>query len=142
MKTLSPLILLADDDPDDRDFFRSGLKRLYPQIELIAFNDGTNLLDFLANCAASELPDCLLFDYKMPGLMGPDLLHATGPGSRYDPIPKIIWSTTQRRKDIDECLSLGAAWFADKPVTNAELDKLLRSLEPFFYGQVAGVAHS
>jgi len=139
MKTLSPLVLIADDDPDDRDFFRSGMQRLYPDIFLITFSDGMNLLDFLANCAASDLPDCLLFDYKMPGLMGPDLLQATGPGSRYAPIPKIVWSTSQRKKDIDECLSLGAARFADKPVTDAELNKLLRSLEPFFYPQMVTI---
>jgi CheY-like chemotaxis protein len=132
MKRPSPQVLFADDDPDDRDFFCAGMQRLYPQIEVVTFKDGAQLFDSLSGRTTAELPDCLFFDYKMPGVSGPELLQTTGPGTRYHSIPKIVLSTTQRRKDINECLSLGATRFATKPSTDAELDLLLKSLEVLF----------
>ena len=42
---------------------------------------------------------------------------------------KIVWSTSERQKDIDVCLSLGAVRFAIKPDTGDQLDELINSLE-------------
>lgn len=133
MKSRSAQVLLADDDPDDREFFCLGMKRLYPQISVTCFEDGAQLLDFLRDCPTPALPDCIFIDYKMPRLTGPELLMATGPGTRYSSIPKIIFTTTQRQKDVDECVGLGASHFPNKPATDSELGKLLMSLEVFFH---------
>lgn len=65
----------------------------------------------------------------MPRLTAPQVLQATGAGTRYAHIPKIVWSTSERQKDIDECLSLGAVRFAIKPATGYELNELINSLE-------------
>jgi len=64
----------------------------------------------------------------MPRLSGPEVLRATGIGTPYDHVPKIVWSTSQRQIDIDECLRLGATRFAIKPESGAQLDNLIRSL--------------
>jgi CheY-like chemotaxis protein len=122
-------MLLADDDPDDRTFFSAGMQRVYPQVKVRTFQDGDHLLEYLNHCPPAELPGCVVLDYKMPQLAAPQFLQATGPGTRYAQIPKIVWSTSQRKKDIDECLSLGARRFVIKPVTDRELDALLTSLE-------------
>jgi DNA-binding NarL/FixJ family response regulator len=75
------------------------------------------------------MPRYLIFDFKMPALGGPQLLVATGAGTRYESIPKIVWSTSGRQKDIDECLQLGARHYVIKPTTEAELDVFLQSLD-------------
>lgn len=124
-----PSVYLADDDPDDLEFFKTGLVRLYPQAGISIFNDGPELLNSLVACDSSNFPYCLIFDYKMPALGAPQLLIATGPGTRYSEIPKIVWSTSGRQKDIDECILLGAARYVIKPSTGQELENLLRSLE-------------
>ena len=125
----SPYILLAEDDPDDCDFFCAGMKRFYPQVGIHTFQDGDELLEFLDNCTWPSLPALILIDYKMPRLTAPQVLQATGAGTRYAHIPKIVWSTSERQKDIDECLSLGAVRFAIKPATGYELNELINSLE-------------
>jgi len=125
----SPYILLADDDPDDRDLFCEGMRRSYPHVGLHTFQDGDELLAFLASCGYPTLPACILIDYKMPRLTAPQILQVTGLGTRYAHIPKIVWSTSERQKDIDECLNLGAARFVIKPDTNYQLDELISSLE-------------
>ncbi|HVU53941.1 MAG TPA: response regulator [Puia sp.] len=124
-----PFVLLADDDPDDRDFFCAGMQRLYPQVDVLSFQDGDELLEFLKNSGLPSLPSYILLDYKMPRLTGPDFLRGTGIGTPYDPIPKIVWSTSQRQIDIDECLRLGAARFLIKPESGLQLDNLIKSLD-------------
>ena len=123
-----PFVLLADDDPDDRDFFCAGMHRLFPRVDVLSFKDGDELLAFLNDPTLQSLPGCILLDYKMPRLSGPEVLQATGVGTPYDHVPKIVWSTSQRQIDIDECLRLGATRFAIKPASGAQLDNLIRSL--------------
>jgi len=123
-----PFVLLADDDPDDRDFFCAGMKRLFPRVEVFSFKDGDELLEFMNHSGLQLQPGCILLDYKMPRLSGPEVLLATGIGTPYDHVPKIVWSTSQRQIDIDECLRLGATRFAVKPASGAQLDNLIRSL--------------
>jgi len=129
MTSRFPYILLADDDPDDRDFFVAGMQRRYPQVSIRTFQDGEELLGFLDNRTWTALPAVILIDYKMPRLSAPQVLQATGAGTRYALIPKVVWSTSQRKEDMDECLGLGAALFVIKPETGAQLDRLINSLE-------------
>ena len=124
-----PFILLADDDPDDRAFFCSAMRNRYPQVGVYTFQDGDELLSFLDTFTWSVLPACILIDYKMPRLSAPQILRATGAGTRYARIPKVVWSTSERKEDMDECLGLGAALFAVKPETGSQLDSLINSLE-------------
>ena len=129
MTTGIPYVLLAEDDPDDRDFFCEGMRRLYPHINARTFPDGEELLEFLTQCAIPDLPACILLDYRMPRLNAPEVLLAIGAASRFGHIPKIVWSTSERKKDMDECLNLGAVRFVVKPATDRQLDDLLKSLD-------------
>jgi len=124
-----PSVYLADDDPDDLEFFKAGMLRLHPQVSVSLFKDGSELLNCLNSCESAYRPHCLIFDYKMPNLGAPELLKATGPGTHYAAIPKIVWSTSRRQKEIDECIHLGATRYMVKPTTNQELEIFLRSLQ-------------
>ena len=129
MTNVFPYILLADDDPDDRELFCTGMQRRYPQVSIRTFQDGDELLDFLDNFTWFFLPACMVIDYKMPRLSAPQVLRTTGAGTRFVRIPKIVWSTSEREKDMEECLNLGAALFVSKPATAQQLDCLIDSLE-------------
>ncbi len=45
-------ILVADDDPDDRDLFREAFQKLFPMIGLKIVDDGVKLLDHLESCTS------------------------------------------------------------------------------------------
>jgi CheY-like chemotaxis protein len=134
MKIRFPSVFFADDDPDDREFFLAGMRRIYPQVISTPFTDGIDLMEGLSRCPAADLPSCLIFDYRMPTLSGPQLLAVTGAGTRYASIPKIVWSTSARQKDIEECLGLGATQYVIKPATEVELDVFLRSMDVVIVG--------
>lgn len=127
MTTEVPFVLLADDDPDDREFFCAGMKRLYPGLAVGTFENGDELLAYLDGCPPWDLPHLIVLDYKMEPRNAPEILIATGYSARYGHIPSIVWSTSQRDKDVQECLNFGALLFVVKPQTESEMDGLLGS---------------
>jgi len=67
----SPVILLVDDNPDDRETYMRALKK----IDTVSYRyaeaaGGESMLAYLAN----ENPDCVLLDYSLPGRNGLELL--------------------------------------------------------------------
>jgi CheY-like chemotaxis protein len=123
-----PSVLLADDDPDDRNFFYAAMQRVYPDVIVRTFDDGDHLLEYLRYCPEDGVPGCIVLDYNMPLLAAPQFLEATGPGTQYAQIPKIVWSTSQLKSEVDECLHLGALRFVIKPITDHQLDYLIRRI--------------
>lgn len=123
-------ITIVDDDPDDREFLRNGMHRCFPDITVLPFGNGSELLTYLDKCNIKKLPVAMILDYKMPGLTGADVLRITGRGTPYSSICKVVWSTSRLRKEMDECMALGALCWIVKPGTDDELDLAIRSLAP------------
>ena len=142
MSLAAPYILLAEDDPDDREFFCAAMLRWYPHVAVRTVEDGDVALDYLNSCDPGAFPACILLDFKMPRFSAPQVLEAIGKGTRYARIPRIVWSTSERQKDMDECLQLGAFRFVVKPVSDEQLDKLILSLELFFYASASPFSSS
>lgn len=127
MTSAVPFVVLAEDDPDDRDYFRAGMKRLYPEVAVSMFENGDDLLGYLESCALWDLPGLIMLDYKMAPRNAPEILISIGFGTRYGHIPSIVWSTSKREKDVEECLNFGALRFVVKPDTESQLNQLLES---------------
>lgn len=129
MTTGFSYVLIADDDPEDIEFFCSGMHRVFPAINVFKFECGEKLLAYLGDPILPIPPSLILIDYKMPPLNAPQILMAIEAEFRYSQTPKIVWSTSERRKERDECLALGASRFVVKPATDCELDLFINSLE-------------
>lgn len=129
-------ILLADDDPDDQDTFSEAYIRHNPDACVQTVNDGKELLDYLNACPADELPTLILLDFKMPVLSGPEALQALASNAAYAHIPKLVWSTSVRTKDIDECIRLGAIRYFKKPSSFQELAESVRQIDAIFNSQL------
>ena len=125
-----PYITIEDDDPDDREFLRAGMQRCFPDNMTMSFGNGNELLTYLDKCNGKRLPVAIILDYRMPDLTGADVLRITGKDTPYSSIRKVVWSTSRLRKEMDECLALGALRWIVKPGTDDELDLAIRSLAP------------
>lgn len=145
---LSPLVLLADGDPDDQEMFCTAMRQLYPQVRTKVFNNGPSLLNFLEAYPGSGVPAGIVIEYRLPGLSGPEVLQAIGFLARYKDVPKVIWSNVAMEHQVDECLGLGAARYFIKPDTIDKFNEFITSLYSLFLsdegptdseaGQVAG----
>ena len=139
MKKAPPYILLADDDEDDREIFLEAFSRIHPKADVQTVNDGIQLFEFLDAHTNGELPILILLDYKMPLISGPEVLERLSDHPVYAPIPKVVWSTSERSKDIQECHRLGASAYFKKPATANEMDQIIHQIDNLLTKQLSNL---
>ncbi len=128
----TPYIILADDDPDDRDSFIHPFVQQNPGVRVVSFGDGRELLSFLEICPDNELPVLILMDYKMPYSTAADILERLAANPRYANIPKLVWSTSGRAEYVDRCVQHGASQYFTKPNSLPELANIVDRMTRLF----------
>tara|TARA_R110002050_G_scaffold253467_1_gene391657 strand:- start:132 stop:572 length:441 start_codon:yes stop_codon:yes gene_type:complete len=119
-----PYILLADDDPDDCQFFREALEALPYLTSNIVVNDGEELMELLSK-DTSKLPDVLFLDLNMPRKTGFQCLKEIKDNESLVKIPVVIISTSYDRAVADGLYQNGASYFIQKPIGFSQLQKLI-----------------
>ena len=120
-------ILLAEDDPEFRRFLAEALRR--DGYAVTETETGLALLDLLDELrAVPQRPafDLVLSDQRMPGLLGLEVLSASG--DHHDLPPFVLMSAFGGEALHAEARSLGAAAVLDKPFELSELRRTVREL--------------
>lgn len=113
-------ILLADDDADDRLFFKEAMEEIHIETMVSIVNDGIELLDYL-NHSNNYLPDIIFLDINMPGKNGLECLRELREDGRYNQIMIVIYSTSGAESDMKEAYQCGANVYLKKAGDFAEL---------------------
>jgi CheY-like chemotaxis protein len=121
-------ILLADDDPDDQELITNAFSKIGPSFNLHIVNDGKEVIDFLSASADTSLPCLIVLDYNMPELNGAQVLQKLSTENRYKKIPKVVLSTSNNPKYIQDCLGKGADAYRVKPDNFNQLVSLAREM--------------
>ena len=108
------LVMLADDDKDDREFFEEVVTEINSTILVQGVKDGLELMEVL-NKKNTLLPAILFLDLNMPGKNGKECLKEIKNNSRLKDMPVVIYSTSALGKDIRDTHSLGANLYISKP---------------------------
>jgi CheY-like chemotaxis protein len=124
----SKIILIGEDDLDDQEFLKEIFASIDDSYSLIFADNGSQLLNHLGNIDDNELPCLILLDYNMPELNGAEILKELKKRSRYNDIPKVIWSTSKSSTYKDICLELGANDYVVKPSNVNALIEVSRNL--------------
>jgi CheY-like chemotaxis protein len=132
-----PYIVLADDDPDDREALIHPFVQQNPNVRVVVVGDGQELLNFLANCPGDALPVLILMDYKMPILTAAEILEKLAGDDRYSEITKLVWSTSDRAEYVDRCMQQGATAYFAKPSSLAELATIVDQMTRTFKSIIA-----
>ena len=124
---LNPLlrVFVVDDDDDDRYFLKNAFKEHPTPCELIEFENGQELLDFLERDAEAALPDLIILDLNMPRLNGFATLEQVKKHPQWRSIPVVILTTSSYPGDEATCLKLGADAFFVKPPVYANLIRIV-----------------
>lgn len=128
MGTVQKKILVADDDPDDRDFLLEIITQIDPSFKIDTVANGQQVLEYLASCEQPDEPCLIILDYKMPLLNGAEVLEKIKEDSRYVSIPKVVWSTSIDKELVSRCIRAGATHYFPKPSKASELKVIVRQM--------------
>jgi CheY-like chemotaxis protein len=107
-------MLLAEDDEDDRSFFRQALLDSGIGSELTMVTDGWQLIELLLDQQNPASPDIIFLDINMPGMDGKSCLREIRREEKFVGTPVIILSTSTRLSDIEETYKNGANRYISK----------------------------
>lgn len=127
MNTKGYNLLLADDDEDDCDFFKEALEELRIPFSLKTVNDGVQLMEFLRNVPAENIPDILFLDLNMPRKNGTECLSEIKQNPKLQYLPVIIFSTSLDTNIVNIMYEGGAAYYIRKPGDYTKLKKVIEN---------------
>jgi CheY-like chemotaxis protein len=107
-------IVLADDDKDDREFFKEAIEAVKVHHSFRCFEDGEKLMSYLSNCGP-DYPHLIFLDLNMPRKSGIECLREIRADKKYKDIVIVIYSTSSAKGDIDATFLAGANIYITKP---------------------------
>ena len=117
------MVLLAEDDDDDKEFIKLAFEKVSAKHSLHITDNGREALNFLLPLPEDDLPCLIVLDLNMPVLNGLQTLDALNKIPKFDKIPIVILSTSNSEKDKERCLSKGAAEYLVKPSNMTDIVK-------------------
>jgi CheY-like chemotaxis protein len=118
------LILVVDDDEDDRKLFIESAKEINASINFVTAGDGQEALRLLKD-EHNKLPDYIFLDLRMPRFGGKKCLEEIGRDKRLHDIPVFIYTTSTDVKDSIELREMGAVHFISKPADPGDIYYIL-----------------
>lgn len=132
------IILMADDDADDRMLTKEALEESRVLNDLRFVEDGEELMDYLARRGEytdpenSPRPGLILLDLNMPKKDGREALKEIKEDPELRRIPIVVMTTSQAEEDIFRSYDLGASSFITKPVTFDRLVELMKTIGDYW----------
>ena len=133
------VILLADDDEEDRMLACDALVESRLSNEIYCVVDGEDLMDYLrchgkyAPPAVAPRPGLILLDLNMPKKDGREALHEIKADPALRNIPVVVLTTSQADEDILATYKSGASSFISKPVTFDGMVQLMKGLGSYWF---------
>jgi CheY-like chemotaxis protein len=121
------IVLIIDDDVDDRDFFCEALSEIDTSIKCVCATNGYEALNILSQPDVTT-PDYIFLDLNMPRLGGIQCLTSIKKIKKLSQVPVIIFSTTRQNEEAEETKQLGAVMFLTKPSRYTELIQMLSAI--------------
>jgi len=136
-RNLAPIeILLVEDNPDDVELTTRSFKKARMQNRVSVAGDGVEALAFLrreGKYAGAPRPDIILLDLNLPRMSGQELLETVKRDPALKDIPVIILTTSKSEEDIMKTYREQANCFISKPVLMEDFDRVIRTLQDFWF---------
>jgi chemotaxis family two-component system response regulator Rcp1 len=129
-------ILLAEDNPGDARLAIEALKESKITNHVNVVQDGVEAMAFLrkqGKYAKEPRPDVILLDLNMPRKDGREVLAEVKEDPDLRRIPVVILTISQAEQDILTAYDLHANCFITKPVDLDQFNKVVHSIEDFWF---------
>lgn len=115
------VVLLVEDNPDDRDLTLRAFERHRFGNEVVVAEDGQAALDYLLAPADGgrprPLPELVLLDLKLPKVDGLEVLRRIRAEERTRLLPVVVLTSSAEESDLVRSYALGANSYVQKPVS-------------------------
>jgi chemotaxis family two-component system response regulator Rcp1 len=119
-------IFLVEDNPADVDLFRMALEDACLQCDLVLFEDGRKVIDYIdnGNSAVSQpVPDLLVLDLNLPKNDGLEILQIIRRTASFANVPVLVLSSSSSVRERAKLTSFKIREFMAKP---SDLDGYLQ----------------
>ncbi len=129
------VILIADDDPDDRLLIQEAFSESHFDGKLQFVKNGEELVDYLKraysplNGSLTPRPRVILLDLNMPCKDGREALKEIKDDPVFNSIPIVVLTTSKSENDIQYSYKTGACSFIVKPST---FEQLVDAMKVFY----------
>jgi CheY-like chemotaxis protein len=134
----SIIILIADDDADDRLMVKESFEEARLANPLHFVTDGEELLNYLRrigeyqNLQSLPLPGLIFLDLNMPKKDGREAIKEIKSDPVFRRIPVVIFTTSKAEEDIFRTYDLGVNSFITKPVTFEALVETIKTVTKYW----------
>ena len=141
-ETKPNIIIMAEDDADDRLLVKDALQECQWNADLRFVENGEELLDYLLRqgkykkAEESPRPGLILLDLNMPKKDGREVLRDIRAHSDLRRIPVVVLTTSKADTDIERTYELGANSYIAKPVQFDGLVNLMRMISQYWFKTV------
>ena len=129
-------IMIVEDSDDDYEATERALRKdgrlRNPLIRFECAEQAIKYLEREGEYAAAPRPSIVLLDLNMPGVGGHAVLRRIKLDEALKFIPVIVLTTSDDRRDIDDCYREGANSYITKPVTLDGYLKAVRDLRDYW----------
>ncbi|HEX7974475.1 MAG TPA: response regulator [Anaerolineales bacterium] len=128
------VILMAEDDPDDRFLSEEALKEARVINDLHMVEDGEELMDYLCRRgqynqpSLAPRPGLILLDLNLPKKDGREALTEIKSDPNLRRIPVIVLTTSRAEEDILRTYDLGVSGYITKPISLNDLVKVMQAI--------------
>ena len=132
---MSPLILVCDDDEDDRFLIKEAFAAACVEADFEFAGDGKELMGYLLRssvCQESPRPDLILLDLNMPRMGGVKSLEWVKSQPLFLSIPVVIYTTSGNPHEILRCYQGGASAFITKCAKFEDLVEKIRAFAKYW----------
>ena len=133
------VILLADDDEEDRMLACDALAESRLSNDITCVTDGEDLMDYLQHRGQyappfeAPRPGLILLDLNMPKMDGREALREIKSDPELRQISVVVLTTSKAEEDIYSSYDSGASSFISKPVTFEGLVEVMKGLGRYWF---------
>ena len=135
---LEDVIVVVEDDPDDRHLLTRAFKKLGSSVPLRFACDGDEAVALLSEVASSAdhpmRPVVILLDLKLPRRSGLEVLTWVKAQPALRRIPVVILTSSRDQTDLKQAYDLGANSFLVKPSQPQALHSLIEQVNAYWLG--------
>ena len=130
------LILIAEDDADDRFLLQTAFEEKGYSDKLEFVENGMELIAYLdtnhKNKRNNHFPKFILLDLNMPKKDGREVLKELKQHTLYKKIPIVIFTTTKNENEIRRCYEMGANTYVVKPSSFSDLLNTIEKIRSYW----------